>query len=154
MAYCTTDDLLIGDITVTPIQLQDYVDRAADQMDSELGLTYELPLAPFPFTPHVELLLKRVNLLLASGQFIMDRSLVGEQYQLQAYGRSLYDEGKSLLTAIVNGGIQLAEVVKLASGSAEGNAPTIINRDDSFVDWYQDQYLTPSYPRSLYWPWP
>jgi hypothetical protein len=144
--YASTADLLIGDITFTTSETDKFVNFAADEMDSELGVMYVIPLSGVDgaaIPAHVLLTLKRCNALIASGRLILSRAAGGEGDTLHAYGKSLVDEGKSLLCAMADGTLTLSGVLKLdAFGSVDsgGNAPSIQQGDatsgvDAFYSW-------------------
>lgn len=103
MAYCTVDDLLIGDIStsaeLSPVK---YVNDAADEIDSKIGFRYDTPI-PVSSPRPVLLLLKRLNSHLASGRLILAATISANQEELNAYGASLVNDAQLTLEAIASG---------------------------------------------------
>ncbi len=126
MAYAGTEDLLLGDISlggaVDPLV---WIDRAAEEIDSRLGTRYELPL-PITLTPHAQLLLKRINAMLATGRMLMAID-GGNDQDLHAYGQDLVQTALGELAMILNGAIDLGGGVLVDDGQAQG--PSIRNQD-------------------------
>jgi ribosomal protein S18 acetylase RimI-like enzyme len=153
MAYCDDTDLLIkADVLQTPGQtLQMWVDRAAEEMDSMLGFRYVIPITPAPNYPmlatHETLILKQINVKLASGRFYLANSAHDEDDQLHSYGRYLVNEALASLRAIVDGTIDL-ESAQLTTTMVEDSSkrmPGVINRDDhSLVEDWEDLVMWPN----------
>lgn len=123
MGYCEVEDLLIGDMPVgasTP--RQKYIDDATDEIDSAIGVRYITPLNltesdpetewENPIPRHIRLHIKRIASHLASGRLILAISAGGEDYQLQAYGRSLVEQALGALKEIVSGMLDLEGAVE------------------------------------------
>lgn len=153
VAYCTKADLLTGDIPLagkygdgTP-----FVQFAADEIDAQLGHIYITPIAFDESTPAktaaarpAKLLLKKINVLLASGRIILDMAAGGEDDNLHAYGKSMHDEAVLLLNAISSGRITLADAPIIADTTTRDNGPTIANDDPySLVESFYTQYRNP-----------
>lgn len=152
MAYCAKEDLLTGDIPLagkygdgTP-----FVNLAADEIDAQIGHIYVTPILFDESTPALvatarpaKLLLKKINLLLASGRIILDMAAGGEDGNLQAYGKSMHDEAVLLLNDITSGKIVLAGAPLLPDpdGSTADNGPTIAQDDSySLVEGFYERY--------------
>lgn len=114
MTYSQVTDLLIGDIPVSVLtSKQKFVDDATDEVDSYIGVRYETPLSlgdtdastgwPNPIPRHVRLHISRIANHLASGRLILAVSAGGEDFQVQAYGRSLIEEAIAALVQIRDG---------------------------------------------------
>jgi phage gp36-like protein len=111
VAYCTTVDLLIGDIpTSTELDPAKYVNDAADEIDSKIGFVYDTPIDVNSVPRPVALLLKRLNAHLASGRLILAATILSEDARLNAYGQSLVDQVQAALQQIVEGKVPLAGV--------------------------------------------
>lgn len=155
--YAGTADLLVGGMIVNPTEAAQFIEVAADEIDSVLGFTYVIPLTAVE--PHVALILKRVNALIASGRLILSTAVGGEDGSLHAYGRSLLMEGQDTLAAIANGNIQLVGADKTAphADDGTGNAPSISQGDatsgvDAFYAWLdRDPYSAPTTPGDPWW---
>ena len=107
MSYCTTADLLLGDIsTSTALDPAKYVNDAADEIDSKIGFRYQTPVANTAPRP-VLLLLKRLNAHLATGRLILAATISANQEELNAYGASLVNDAMLTLTAIAEGEMPL-----------------------------------------------
>lgn len=159
MAYCTKDDLLIGDIPLAAKygDGSSFVNLAADEIDGEIGHRYETPVEFDETTPEAvkrsrpsKLLLKKINLLLASGRIILDMAAAGEDRQLQQYGASMWKEAVELLEKICDGKVMLMGAPLLGGDTDDQNDNTrvSIHQDDpySLVQNFYDRYSTPLYP--------
>jgi hypothetical protein len=136
MAYCTIQDLLVGDLTVGSDDLTRFVNLAAEEMDGVIGFDYQLPITIAGLPTHVALTLKRCNMLLASGRYILSQAVAGEDTSTHAYGASLLKEGQGILQSIQTGQLDLIGVAR-APGNVESNAPTILQGDNaSAIDAY------------------
>lgn len=152
MPYCTVDDLLTGDIPLgTALNPDKYVQDAADEIDSKIGFIYKVPVdvntAPAPVT----LLLKRLNVHLATGRLITAATISAEDENLNAYGKSLIDDVELTLAKIAAGEAQLPDI-PLAPTNTTGSrgpvrqGPQISNGDpESNVDAFYDRILNPQY---------
>lgn len=136
MAYCEVTDLLIKDFTLAPGQTYDeWVDRAADEMHAFLGYRYVIPIVPnatsATLSQHDQLVLKRINILLASGRFYLAHASNDERDRLHAYGRSLVNEAIGALTALRDGKVDLssAQVLDTSIGDESRRMPGVINQD-------------------------
>ena len=149
-AYCTTADLLIGDIpTSAGLDPAKYVQDAADEIDSKIGFVYQtpIPVGPSDGTPRpVVLLLKRINAHLASGRLILAATIPAESERLNAYGRSLVRESEEAIQAIASGQIILDGVLPGGLAMPAKAIPKILNGDaESSVDAFYDRVVNPHY---------
>jgi hypothetical protein len=119
---------MYGDLTVDDTELTKYVDAAAEEMDATIGFDYVLPIVTNSIPSHVVLTLKRCNVLIATGRFILSQAVASEDGSTHAYGASLLKEGQAILGAIRTGQLDLTGVPRI-SGNVQGNAPSIINTD-------------------------
>lgn len=149
-AYCLSTDLVLGGIPVpTGIDKDKIVADAADEIDSKIGMRYVTPidvsgssLVPRP----VKLLLKRINVALASGRLILAADSNGEDQQLHAYGLSLISEANAALEAIASGEIILAGVDAAPEYSPVVSTPQIDNLDpESNVEAFYNRIAAPGY---------
>jgi hypothetical protein len=109
MPYCADGDLLITSDLPLPqgVNRSSYVQMAADEIDMMISRYYKTPVVfntaelQEKFKPTL-LLLKHVNIKLATGRIILAVDAAGENQQVHAYGASLVAEAMRLLEAIVN----------------------------------------------------
>ena len=152
MAYCSKDDLRKGDIPLAArygdgTQL---VNQAADEIDAQIGHIYVTPVTfHVPLNPAhrpAMLMLKNINILIASGRLILDMAAGGEDNSLHAYGRSMWNEGITLLRRISTGEIELVGAEKIPeSGVNPSPVPAVINEDPySLVEGFYRQYSQPA----------
>lgn len=128
-AYCTEDDLVIGDAVVpTGLTKAKFIQDAADEIDSKIGYRYDTPVAGTSPRP-VLLLLKRINAFLASGRLIMAADVAGQRSELHAYGASLVKEATDSLAAIAAGTVDLPIAVNPDNQTSGQNMPLIANVD-------------------------
>jgi hypothetical protein len=138
VAYCTKDDLLIGGIPLSGKYGDgtSFVQLAADEIDATIGHIYTTPVV-FNMTEHPEsrpsqLLLKKINTLLASGRIIMDQAAGSEDQSLHAYGYSMWKEAWTLLQDIIKGKITLIEAPKIARDASNPNTAVSISNEDGY----------------------
>ena len=149
-AYCTTDDLLTGNIP-TPAYLspQKYVDDAANEIDSKIGFIYETPVDISPSSPVSRpaiLLLQRLNAHLASGRLLMAASAGQEESQVHAYGWQLVKDATLALAELASGSPELDGAPKLPVGDQKVTAPLVSNKDaESNVEAFYDRIANPSF---------
>jgi phage gp36-like protein len=151
LAYCTVEDLLIGDIpTSTELDPQKYVNDAADEIDSKIGFRYATPISVVAPTPRpVVLLLKRLNSHLASGRLIMAATILQEDTALNAYGKALVDEAMQTIDAIGLGKVVIAgiETADPAIAPVYKSRVLIANVDaTSQVEDFYSKVLNPTQP--------
>lgn len=141
MAYCEVKDLLVKDngMMFSPtFDFQLFIMSAAEEMDGMMGEIYDLPLAgsvggwtTLPL--YQQLLLKQINVKLASGRILLTLNASGDTRALHVYGQRLIDEALAMLQPIING-----DVVLDAPGKNEeirSNSPLIAHHDtESLVD--------------------
>jgi hypothetical protein len=142
MAYSDASDLLIGDVIISgSIDKEQFIQGAADEIDSKIGWLYQTPIKvegdpsadpPIPALPrHEALLLKGINNKLASGRLIMALDVAGEQTTLHAYGARMVKEAMDELLMIANGDIDLhAPRNEDAAIPVENRIPGVAQEDD------------------------
>ncbi len=114
MGYCETTDLLLsGDLPLPQgVSRQSYVDLASDEIDMMISRYYKTPVV-FGTTAEQEkykstmLLLKHINIKLATGRLILAIDASGEDRAVHAYGSSLVLDAMKLIQAIVDRDIVL-----------------------------------------------
>lgn len=153
MAYCTKNDLRKGDIPLAA-QYGDgsaLVNQAGDEIDAHIGHLYVTPVVfadPLPAAHRPSMLmLKNINILLASGRLILDMAAGGEDNSLHAYGRSMWSEGNQLLKRVASGEIELVGAIKVEDENlSENSGPVIINEDpESLVKSFYQNYSGPGF---------
>lgn len=134
--YSTKADLRIGDLRL-PARMGDgtqFVEAAAEEIDAQLGHIYKTPLTIDPAVagnrPAI-LLLKNMNNLIASGRLVLDLAASSEDDSLHAYGRSMLQEGLTLVRMIQSRDILLTGAEQIESSESDKNltGPTVLNED-------------------------
>lgn len=156
MAYATKDNLLTGDIPLAGKYGDGtaFVDFAADEIDAQIGHIYVTPVGYVnpvdPKSKPAQLLLKKINILLASGRIILDMAAGTEDDNLHAYGNSMLREGINLLNKISSGQIKLYGAITIVTDGLEDNTAVSITQEDpeSLVESF---YTTMQEPA---WGWP
>jgi hypothetical protein len=143
--YCEPTDLLIGDIPLAGKygDGEGRVDFAADEIDSMIGHKYVVRVVvdDIPANKPTILLLKKINVLLASGRIILDQAAGTENNNLHSYGKSMLDEGMSLLKMICNGEILLIGAELVPGADAPNDTITVIQEDQySLVGGFYDRF--------------
>lgn len=151
-AYCGVEHLLIGDIPLAGRYGtgENFVNLAAEEIDAQIGHIYVTPVEFDESTPEKAarvrpsvLLLKKLNILLASGRIVLDMAAGGEDDNLHAYGKRMLDEALRLLTMITNGQIELIDAPLIESeASTVDNTHMVISQDDpySLVEGFYERY--------------
>lgn len=144
MAYCETTDLLVGDTRLpTGLSASAFVNNAADEIDAALGFLYETPIAVDSNAVNrpTLLLLKSINMWLATGRIILTISRTGEDNTLDALGRYYVNLAMQRLGDIVNGKIDLLGAIRTTTELDSFVGPTIINAEEkSLVDAFYQEY--------------
>lgn len=148
MSYSTEEDLLLGDMVISPsLDRQKFINDASDEIDSKLGWLYELPLravSPATELPGYQLLtLKGINNKLASGRLILTLDISGEGTTLHAYGWQLIREAREELMVLANGEAALAAV-------RTGPDPTIGSDKIPAIRNYDEESLLTAYEYTVH----
>lgn len=150
-AYCQTTDLLLGNIPTPGYMAPDrYVTDAADEIDSKIGFIYitrvDVSNTSVVVKP-ARLLLKRLNVFLASGRLLMAAAAAQEDNQTHAYARSLVKEAEDALNLIATGQLVLPGAPKVVTdGETVLTGPMQANKDpESNVDAFYDRIVNPKY---------
>lgn len=130
--YCGPEDLILGkmhkDDGAGKIR---FTELAAEEINECLANVYVLPLAPIPpilaLSEATRLALKRCNIFIASGRYLMDAAAGGQVEGVDAYGLYLLGEGKRLLDSMESGQLDLG-AIKIVTATT-GDAPMITNLD-------------------------
>jgi len=144
--YSTVDDLLIGDIPLgSRVDANKFVQDAADEMNSVLGFRYQVPITTCDGSPHIALLLKRINNHLATGRLILAVAAGSEDSLVHAYGLKLIEEAIQWLNQIVQGQIFLECAIPVDTTSGlDDSGPTIFNQDaNSAIEAFYEYAMTP-----------
>lgn len=146
MAYSAEGDLLLGNIPLPAgDKAERAVNRAADEMDSLLGVKYKVPINPVGAqSRQVKALLLTVNNWLASGRLIEELTASTQTVEIHAYAQNLINQALNTLRAILAGDIMLpgVELVTPETGIPEGTGPMISNVDDSSPTQYHYDNIT------------
>jgi hypothetical protein len=125
-----------------------YVNDAADEIDSKIGFVYSTPVDmsdPGPTSRPARLLLKRLNVFLASGRMLLAVASPGEEDQLHQYGLYLVKEATNTLDMIANGKIILDGATTIDT-TQPPTVPLIDNLDsESQVEAFYDRISNPLY---------
>lgn len=147
MPYATSADLLTGNIpTPAYIDKDKIVADAADEIDSKIGFIYQTPIDTSDASAVVrpaKLLLKRINVFLATGRLLMAVAASGEDTGLHAYAKKLVDDATAALEAIFAGEILLEGATELhPSTDTTPKGPRWYNPDvESAVDKFYDELV-------------
>lgn len=147
-SYCEVEDLVLGNVPV-PVSAGKYVQDAADEMDSRLGLLYVTPIVldeSVPTQRPAFLLLKRINAWLASGRLIMALDAAGEDDQLHQYAERLVNEAMAAIKMIIEREIDLpgAEPVNPGESSSVTGPIASWGDDTSPVEAYDSTFGNPA----------
>jgi phage gp36-like protein len=141
MPYSTVDDLLLGDLqTSRTLDKEQFVNDAADEIDSTIGSRYKVPIATANGTvaAHSLLLLKRLNNHIATGRLILAVAAPNEQATLHAYGKDLLKNALEVLCKIRDGEVIIEGAEASDSLSTGVLGPVGINADAySAVDTFE-----------------
>lgn len=154
-AYCAIEDLRTGDLPAPfGSTKEQYIKSAAEEIDGALGHVYVTPfvIQSTPKNRPTILTLKKLNWLLASGRFILDVAVAGEQRERHAYGKSLLEEAQAMLAILRTGNplLEGAETIE-PEEATEPTGPIIHNEDamslvENFYQRAQDPFF--GYPWS------
>lgn len=148
--YAEVTDLLTGNIPTPGYLSQDkFVQDAADEIDSQLGFVYETPFDVSETSGLVRparLLLKRLNVFIATGRLLMAASASGEDDNLHAYAKSLVDNALKTLEMIRVGEIVLEGAVEINPTTTDKpRGPMWFNPDvESTVDAFYTELQGPN----------
>jgi phage gp36-like protein len=132
--YCEVQDLQTGNIPAPSAPnktLEKYIEEAADEIDSHIGLRYSTPVVAdeTPVTRPVKLLLKRLNAWLASGRFILAADSGGEDDQVHQFGLYLVTQALAALEAISSGKIVLPGIPLVEEEDSKETGPLAAFQD-------------------------
>lgn len=148
-AYCDVADLLTGNIP-TPASLSPdkFVADAADEIDSQIGFIYHTPvdITDTALTSRpARLLLKRLNVFLATGRLLLAADAGGEDNQLHAYGLKLVNDATSALEMIAQGRIVLEGAARISNNDDKPLGPLVSNADpESYVEAFYNRVINPN----------
>lgn len=128
--YCEKGDLLLGDLKVSSsINLYDYINSAADEIDAEVGQRYLIPLDLSKAASWVVTKLKDINAKLATGRLITALAMAGGlDMELQAYGAAMIKRAMDEVFEISGGKVLLAGV-PIDPASFRVTSPIVVNYD-------------------------
>ena len=127
MTYCTTSDLLIGDITADTSAATLAISNATDEIDAALGFEYVTPINTANVATHIRLTLTRCCALIASGRYLLAQGTTTSD-EGNSYGWSLLKEGQGILKSITSGQVSLIGVERRLS-SDDNTGPSITQFD-------------------------
>jgi hypothetical protein len=146
------EELSIGNIPlpryITP---SEYVNDAADEIDSMIGAIYKTPIdisTNGPVSRPSRLLLKRLNKHLAMGRLILAVTSAEEHERLHAYGQSLVAECLAALMMLQDGRVKLDGAAGPDGNDLDDRKPAVvlINKDpESNVEAFYDRLANPNY---------
>lgn len=150
VAYSVKEDLLLGDIPISPVMNPDkVVQDASDEIDSKLGHLFETPFdlsEDSDLARPARLLIKRINNFLATGRLILAIASPEENQTVHAYGWQLIQEANAAIAAIASGDITLEGVEIIEQENAQVSTPLISNLDEeSSVEAFYDRIANPNY---------
>lgn len=165
MAYAATSDLLLGNLPLgNAVDPERYVNDAAEEIDTKIGFKYITPVdlntLSQPEQRPTLLLLKRLNVYIATGRILITITQPTENNQLNALGQSYLMQAYEVLDAIAAGEYPLIGVPPLGgdTGNLESHIGVTNGDTGSFVDSFYTQ-LQPQYPagwvarEGRFYPW-
>lgn len=135
MAYSAVGSLLLGDMQVSSkTNVTAYVEDAASEIDSIIGVRYKTPIdtaeATTVLAHHSVALLRKLNNHLASGRLIMAEAIGGEDTSVHAYGVFMVRSALRELQQIANGEIDLDGAEEWPdAGGDDTTGPSVANED-------------------------
>jgi hypothetical protein len=150
--YCKVEDLLVGSTALPKgMEPQAYVDGAADEIDMRIGFTYVTPVdigESSAVERPVRLILKTLNVHLATGRLCLALAKNAQRTDLEPYGASLVRDALAMIGQIERGEITLIGAVRIErEGSGDQfTGPQIYNQDaESNVESFYDRIANPNY---------
>jgi hypothetical protein len=126
VAYCKVEDLLVGSTALPKgMEPQAYVDGAADEIDMRIGFTYVTPVdisETSPVERPVRLILKTLNVHLATGRLCLAMAKNAQRTDLEPYGASLVRDALAMIGQIERGEITLIGAVRVVQ---DGRGPGV-----------------------------
>lgn len=151
MSYCSVSDLLLGDLELSSrLIVDDYIARAARDMNTVLGRRYVVPVVSAEqFTKDV---LASICADLASAYVVMSTAQGGEDNRVNAYGLFLYNRASAALLEALDGPALPGATMRDASAAKRGPV-TVTQQDKSspvetFYNFTQGEPWLP-FPRPL-----
>lgn len=152
MPYCDVEDLLVGSTALPKgMEPQAYVDGAADEIDMRIGFTYVTPVditETSPVERPVRLILKTLNVHLATGRLCLAMAKNAQRTDLEPYGASLVRDALAMVGQIERGEITLIGAARIVRTGEEApfTGPQIFNQDaESNVEAFYDRISNPNY---------
>jgi hypothetical protein len=146
--YSSAEDLLLTVALPAGFDKTKYVADAANEIDSTIGFTYQVPIDISDTSKVVKpaiLLLQRINNFIATGRILMAVTSAEENAQVHAYARRLLDEAQAALVMIRDGQLVIEGAVLVNDGETSHNTgPRQFNQDKySRVDGAYNRFLMP-----------
>lgn len=133
VAYCGVTDLITGtEVPLPSDELpQKFINDAADEIDSKLGLRYVTPIVVVdsPTNRVTILTLKRLNAWLASGRLLLSITSASEMVQLHAYGAEMIKQATAALDHLVSGDNPLPGASTINTDDQGRSGPILSNLD-------------------------
>lgn len=115
------------------MDLEKFVQAAADEIDTKIGFVYKTPIRVGPgydeLPRPVALLLKRISAYISTARAIMAAAGAVQDDDTNAYARSLLKEAHTALEAIASDRMELEGAERLPTAGAETRGPRIVNID-------------------------
>lgn len=109
-SYSQIIDLQVGNVPTNNVDVQHYIDLAAEEIDSRIGFRYQTPVdvsGSSTVLRAAQLLLKRLNNQIATGRILLATFTATENQELNAYGARLVNEAQAAIEMIVLGQLSL-----------------------------------------------
>lgn len=133
MAYCRVSDIDLGSLELPRgFSTQTAVDRASDDIDAVVGRFYRLPLRWSETDPRHKpyvLLLKKLNIYLATGDLIFRAAGARQDDSLNSYALWYLNRAKDMLKQIEQGKITFPDQAEIEAPEGEFNGPILVNKD-------------------------
>jgi hypothetical protein len=131
--YSQVGDLLIGEFkTHRAISAQQYVNDAADEIDSHLGSRYATPIDMSdvgPVSRPSRLIIKRIAAHLSSGRLLLAASLTSDDSSLKAYASKMVCDALEALNELKSGNPPLEGALPGPGVSEDSTGVFITNVD-------------------------
>lgn len=142
--YCDKTDLLLGDLATSAAQdPQKFVQDGSNEIEQLLGLRYIVPFQLANLSYVAQLTLKRINVYLASGGFLV--SAYGGDNILHQTGLSYLKMAREALKGLVDGEYILEGAAPNPAYANSGTGPRVDNVDKTskVEDYYASKALGP-----------
>ena len=120
-------DLLLGDVTLgSSLDPEDFLRKAAEEMDAKIGQEWELPLPALPV--EIATLLRVTQAHIATGRILLAQPMNAGTEDMNRYGASLVTRALADLGSWIDSQPDIDGATRVRAGDATG--PTITNSEN------------------------